>query len=50
MRVAGRHYNERCLPLGEAVSQSGSFDLEIIWTGDDSRISGEIFDHHRSLM
>jgi hypothetical protein len=26
------------------------FDLQIIWTDGDSRIDGEIFDHHRSLL
>jgi hypothetical protein len=48
--VAGRCYIEWHLPLGEAVSRSGNFDLQIIWTGDDSRIICEIFDHHRSLL
>jgi hypothetical protein len=48
--VAGRRYNEWHLSLGEAVSQIGHFDLQIMWTDDDSRINGEIFSHNCILL
>jgi hypothetical protein len=49
--VPGCRYIEWCLPWEKQYHKAGVRPTDYMdGPGDDSRISGEIFDHHRSLL